>query len=106
MELEQIPFTELQAFTSREVYLNQTFIVERLMQIGDITIDDIENYPEDKEIFAWWLVSGWLLEQLKAHNQPILETDYGNWWGRVTYGGLIADDTVIREIYLENYGDQ
>ena len=119
----------LRAFIEREVIINQSMLVEWLLDNGQFVIDDIENlYPqiglntgrccecggEDREldedemcadcqgpqeIFEWWLVTSWFAEKLKKHGEPILTNDYGTWWGRTCTGQAIYLDGVIEMIY-------
>lgn len=68
--------------------------------------DYLENYHyrtirEEHDIFEWWLVSGWLAEHLKDKGEPILDNDYGVWWGRTTTGQAIAGDSVMIELAAE-----
>ena len=60
---------------------------------------DDEPEQEAQEIFDWWVVSGWLLDKLEAHGEPVLKTDYGDWWGRTCTGQAILLDSVIENIY-------
>lgn len=53
---------------------------------------------ESVEIFEWWIVSDYLLNKLAEKNQPILRTDYENYWGRTCSGQAILLDFVISEI--------
>lgn len=65
--------------------------------------DEYEELPtECKEVYEWYIVSDWLLEQLEKNNQPILKTDYQNYWGRTTTGQAISLDYVIEKIYTDN----
>ena len=119
----------LRAFVEREVIVNQTMLVERLLANGQFMIDDIENlYPqtgfstgiccecsgEDQEldedevcadcqvppeIFEWWLVTNWFARKLQSHGEPILTSEYGTWWGRTCTGQAIYLDCVIETIY-------
>jgi hypothetical protein len=56
---------------------------------------------ENQEIYEWWVVSEWLREKLRDKGHPILENDYGAWWGRRTTGQAIKMDGSIREIAKE-----
>lgn len=113
---------ELRDFVSREVYINQTMLVNELLekdifnypadiynltktdkQLKDEGYEDIEearNNGEDmQEIFEWWICSDWLIERLEEKGEPILKTDNGDWWGRTCTGQAILLDSVIEEIY-------
>ncbi len=63
-----------------------------------------EDNQEPQEIFEWWLVSPWLSRKLLLVGQPILDNDYGIWWGRCTTGQAIVMDYVIQEIYDDLMG--
>ncbi len=65
--------------------------------------DVIQNWRDDgqdmQEVFEWWVVSDWLVEKLKNAGEPILENDYGTWWGRTCTGQAILLDSIIENIY-------
>jgi hypothetical protein len=52
-----------------------------------------------QEIFEWWLVSGWLGKKLLLEGDPVIDNNYGVWWGRTTTGQAIVMDTIIHAIY-------
>ncbi len=58
-----------------------------------------ENNQGPQEIYEWWLVSPWLSKKLLIEGQPILDNDYGVWWGRCATGQAISMDYVIQQIY-------
>ena len=60
---------------------------------------DTEPESESQEIYEWWIVNEWLLDKLEEKGEPVLRTDYGNWWGRTTTGQAIMLDWVIAVIY-------
>src|SRR5271154_669956 len=35
-----------------------------------------------QEIFEWWLVSPWLCKRLLMAGEPVIDNEYGQWWGR------------------------
>ncbi|WP_367389062.1 hypothetical protein [Lewinella sp. LCG006] len=53
---------------------------------------------QPQEIFEWWLVSDWLASKLKEFEEPVLDCDYGTWWGRTCTGQAISMDWIIRRI--------
>ncbi len=63
--------------------------------------DCFEANQEPQEIFEWWLVSKWFAEKLLAAGEPVLENEYGRWWGRCTTGQSIEIDYVINKTYDE-----
>ena len=121
---------ELGDFVSREILTCQTSLVVLLSNenIGGFDIENIVNFSKTNEdlldegytqeqidnddvshpyneIFEWWLCTDWLLEKLEAEGQPILHTDYGDWWGRTCTGQAILLDNVIENIYTEVHKD-
>lgn len=114
---------ELRDFVSREVYIGQSMLVEELLEKNIFDWGDITNgyyteqeardngytdeeiktldYQQPKEIFEWWVCSDWLIGRLEDKGEPILKTDFGNWWGRTCTGQAIFLDWVIAEIYKE-----
>jgi len=62
-------------------------------------IDEIRHNGEDiNEIYEWYLVSGWFLDRLKEINEPYLENDYGEYWGRTCTGQSIYLDYNIQKL--------
>ena len=122
---------KIDSFLNREVLYNQTGLVNDLldtMSLGGnglasaFSYDNIENaYPElseyedygyeseeefemdmmPKEIFEWWLVTEYFGNKLREKGIPVLENDYGFWWGRTTTGQAISLDGEIKEIYKD-----
>lgn len=122
---------KIEEFINREVIYNQTVLVNDLlntMSLGGnglasaFSYDNIENaYPElseyedygyeseeefemdmmPKEIFEWWLVTEYFGNKLREKGIPVLENDYGFWWGRTTTGQAISLDGEIKEIYKD-----
>lgn len=58
-----------------------------------------EENQEPQEIFEWWLISPWFGKKLLIEGEPILENEFGLWWGRCTTGQAIMLDYVIQKIY-------
>ena len=59
--------------------------------------DDVEREPQ--EIFEWWLVSQWLADNLKAIGEPVLDNDYGTWWGRTVTGQSMELDGTLQSLW-------
>ena len=58
-----------------------------------------EDNQTPQEVFEWWLVSPWFSKKLLIEGEPVLDNDYGLWWGRCTTGQAISLDYVIQKIY-------
>lgn len=123
--MKKITQEELRSFVSREVYVCQSMLVDELLKREIFDYDNIVNltktdkqlkeagYSEEEmeeikgkgehwqEIFEWHICSDWLLEKLEKRGQPILRTDWGDWWGRTGTGQSISLDGVIEDIYQE-----
>ena len=61
--------------------------------------DCFESDPKD--IYEWWRVTSWFAGKLRAAGEPILDNNYGIWWGRCTTGQAVLLDEVVIEIYKE-----
>jgi len=86
-----------------EIYLCQSSLIEKCFEQNLFSIEDIENLnnaktDEYQEIFEWWAISNWLADKLKEHQEPILDNDYGTWWGRTCTGQAIAMDYAMEKI--------
>lgn len=76
--------------------------------IGDVEMDEdaaleaarkaVEENAEDAEVYEWWRVSRWLCSQLKEIGEPVLDNDYGEWYGRTTTGQSMLMDGVLQRI--------
>ena len=89
-------------FVGREVFVCQSMLVDEMLKRGIFLYDDISN-PQVRDIFEWWVVSGYMLERLERLSEPILKNEFGEWWGRTCTGQMIALDSVIDQI-LEGEG--
>lgn len=91
-----------------DIYANQNSLVEKLLRDEIIPIDDIQNYyrpaeegeeeEQPQEVLEWSLISDWLKEKLLEQGEPIIDSEYGIWWGRTTSGQQIIADGTIQEI--------
>ena len=70
-------------------------------------IDEVRNNGEDmNEIFEWYLVSDWFLNRLREINEPVIDNDYGEYWGRCCTGQAICLDHNIQELAYEWASDK
>lgn len=100
---------------SNEIYCNDSYLMEELFKKEVLEYDLLENstftededaseYDEDcagehKDIFEWWRISDGLLKELRTQEEPVIESDYGNWWGRTCTGQSITLDPTFYDIY-------
>jgi hypothetical protein len=64
--------------------------------------DQVRDNAEPAEVFEWWRVSSWLCGQMRAMGEPVLDNDYGYWWGRKTTGQAIIADGILQRIVQRN----
>jgi hypothetical protein len=58
----------------------------------------VNSVAEPQEVYEWWLVSSWLAGELSAIGEPVIDNDYGYWWGRTCTGQAIKLDGTMQEI--------
>ena len=63
-----------------------------------------DDNQQPQEIFEWWVVSPWFGKKLLMESEPVLDNDYGIWWGRCTTGQAVSMDYVIQKIYNDVMG--
>ena len=114
-------FSKQRDLVANHVYVNQTSLVNEMVDGAEHFLDPIENFIlecealgnelcsgcqegtecdawEYKEIFEWWAVSEWLLKRLREHGEPVLDCAEGRWWGRTTTGQAVYLDSVIMDV--------
>jgi formylmethanofuran dehydrogenase subunit E len=52
----------------------------------------------NREVYQWWHVSDWLIEHLRIQQEPLIECEWGTWWGRTQCGQQLASDDVFEKI--------
>ena len=91
----------------RDIYCNQSALIEELLSAGACGVFDYDhliNEPADidseeyREIFEWWAVSQWLASHLKAVGAPLIDNDYGVWWGRTECGQSLEFDARLNDV--------
>lgn len=70
----------------------------------------VRQNADAQEIYEWWPVEdSYLVEQLKEIGEPILDNDYGTWWGRTCTGQSIELDptfwAIFQDALQKGYGD-
>jgi hypothetical protein len=93
----------------REILANQDSLVRHMLEsdrgheVG-YAWENVSNLFEDedpdefKEVCQWFLVSDWLYEKLDTICEPILDTDFGKYWGRTMGGQAIELDGTFQRI--------
>ena len=67
--------------------------------------DELSDDNEPQEIYEWWRVTdSWLAGKLDEIGEPILDNDYGTWWGRTCSGQSIIQDGTFQSLYLHVWG--
>ena len=70
-------------------------------------IDEVRDNGEDiNEIYEWYLVSDWFLDRLREINEPIIDNNYGEYWGRCGTGQAICLDGNIQELAYKYSSDK
>ena len=70
-------------------------------------IDEVRDNGEDiNEIFEWYLISDWFLDRLRGIKEPIIDNDYGEYWGRCCTGQSIYLDYNMQELAFEYASDE
>ena len=84
---------------------SQAEILEAVIEaIDDEEIDGLEAWrdavqeTDPQEVYEWWLVSGWLADELSKLDVPVLRNDYGTWWGRTCSGQSIMQDGTLQAV--------
>lgn len=93
----------------REILANQDNLVRHMLEsdrgheVG-YAWENVSNLFEDedqdefKEVYQWFLVSDWLHEKLDKICEPVLDTDFGKYWGRTMCGQAIVLDGTFQTI--------
>tara|TARA_R100000963_G_C4627261_1_gene93192 strand:- start:758 stop:1111 length:354 start_codon:yes stop_codon:yes gene_type:complete len=93
----------------REILANQDSLVRHMLEsdrgheVG-YAWENVSNLFEDedqdefKEVYQWFLVSDWLHEKLDKICEPVLDTDFGKYWGRTMCGQAIVLDGTFQTI--------
>ena len=90
----------------RDVYLNQTAMIEAALETGLFEQEEIVDSSEPVylgKICGWWAVSEFLADQLLRVGETVLSNSYGVWWGRRCGGNEIILDGTIQVIVANIY---
>lgn len=69
----------------------------------DLVYENLDKLDtEAEEIYEWWLIAdNWTKDALLEAGECVLETDYGDWWGRTCTGQAIILDPTFWNIFQE-----
>lgn len=82
----------------------EEFDRENMKELGYESYDDFRDHGKDvKEIYEWILIGDYMASLLSSHNEIILKSDYGTWWGRTTSGQGYVCDYVLQKIAQTTY---
>jgi len=103
--ISEIDFSGLGGFSFDNIE-NLYMTTEEAKEESKITqTDTLEDYIFDnpKEVFEWYLVmDSQLFNWLKDNGEPVLDTNYGTYWGRCTTGQSIYLDSIFAD-YVNHY---
>jgi hypothetical protein len=103
---DQIQYIE--SLIKRDISANQTLVVNELFAKEIISTDEIQNlYSDDdcdefQEIFSWFLLADdYIADKLIELKEPVIKSEYGNWWGRTIFGQAIVLDSTFWNVYQD-----
>jgi len=101
-------YVENEYLTEEEIIKYHLDEIELDDDSNEITSDMLDDFRYDnpKEIFEWYLVSDWFLDRLREINEPIIDNDYGEYWGRCCTGQSIYLDYNMQELAFEYASDE
>jgi hypothetical protein len=82
---------EIRLGCTEEGELNESDYEDELRELA-------ESSQEAQDIYEWWLIDGWLAAKLKAEGEPVLDNEFGYWWGRTGTGQAAYLDAAIQNI--------
>lgn len=77
-----------------------------LSEWEDYGYDSEEDFEYDlpmKEVFSWFLVTEYAYRQYRDNGFVVLETEYGYYWGRTTFGQSITIDQDVIQLVNKVY---
>jgi hypothetical protein len=85
------------------IFVNEDGRVDRVCESWEMLCLDNGIEVEGREVFEFWLVTGWLGDMLEAKGERVVRDFLGleTVWGRTTTGQMISCDGVIEEIARE-----
>lgn len=85
---------------------NTDTLEEELADYTASVAEELSDDNEPQEIYEWWRVTdSWLASKFEEIGEPILDNDYGTWWGRTCSGQAIWLDETMQELYLHVWGE-
>ena len=85
----------------------KSYYSEDVKSMSDEELDEFRYDIGEREIYEWYLVSDWFLSKLRQINEPYIDNDYGEYWGRTCFGQSIYLDYNIQELaYKYSYDER
>ena len=92
-------FDDIENFYMSDEEIIQEYGAYARPMTDEQVIEHVRDNGEDvNEVFEWYLVSDWFLDRLREINEPIIDNDYGEYWGRCGTGQAICLDHNIQEL--------
>ena len=100
-------FDDIENFYMSDEEIIQEYGAYARPMTDEQVIEHVRDNGEDvNEVFEWYLVSDWFLDRLREINEPIIDNDYGEYWGRCCTGQSIYLDHNIQELAYEWASDE
>lgn len=104
----------IREFVNQEIHFLANGLIERLLRVDADWYEftegmyktDPENEDQYIEIFQYFVVSGYLYEQLEELGEPVTKYEEMYIWGRTCCGISLDYDSVIKEIYKKRYPEE
>jgi hypothetical protein len=76
--------------------------VELPLDQDDCKVCGHDKYSQAQEIFQWFLITEPLLiDDLIKDGEPVLQNEFGTWWGRTCFGQALVLDSTFWTIYQD-----
>lgn len=102
----------IEQIIDQEIYTNQDSLVRKCFTEEIFEWDDVANLyhgvydheqgeeeQEVQEIMQWFSVSERLAKKLIEVGAPVLDSNYGYFWGRCEFGNALKYDSALNAVY-------
>lgn len=73
--------------------IETTMSIKECLDCNEFNVD-----IEPQEIFEWWSIGSYLADKLKEVNAPVMDNEYGYWYGRIETGQSITMDYYLNKV--------